>query len=410
MPDPKRRVVLHIGLHKTGTTYIQGVLRANRERLASSGVLYPGGKGRPGHTFAVYDLFGRRPRGADDDRITGQWDAMTRLIADSDLPTAVLSEESTSLASPAQARRAVRSFGDADVHVLVTVRDLGRVALSAWQEDVKTDELWTWREYADALADPGARAKAPARGFWLRQDVPAILDVWTRVVPADRVHVVTVPPAGSDPGELLRRVGSVIGFDADALVEPESWDNVSIGATGTELLRRMNQRLHRRLNQRQYHDVVETDLAPILAAGSDSAGARPDRLRLPDADHTWVSRESERLIEGIRACGVPVIGDLADLRPRFDDSGRPPGEVTDDELLDAAIDALAGLTERFARAKWRRRGRDAGAIGDAAATGARLGSATRSVWFRGKRAAVNLADRNPVAEKALGAYLRLRRR
>jgi hypothetical protein len=419
MPGSKR-VVLHIGLHKTGTTYVQSVLRANRDRLAASGVLFPGGKGQPSHTFAVYDLFGRRPRGTGDDRITGQWEAMTRVVTESDLPVAVLSEEATSLASPAQARRAVRSFGDAEVHVLVTVRDLGRVALSAWQEDVKTDELWTWREYAAALADPNARAKAPARGFWLRQDAPAILDVWTRVVPAERVHVVTVPPAGSAPGELLRRVGSVIGFDADALAEPEAWDNVSVGPVGTELLRRMNTQLHRRLNQRQYHDVVETDLAPILAdagaadagPGGTGAGAAggAGALRLPEADREWVEREAERLIEGIRACGVPVVGDLADLRPRFDGPGRVPGEVTDDELLEVAVTALAGLTERFARAKWRRRGRDAAALGDDAPLTARVGSATRSAWFRGKRAAVNLADRNPVAERALGAYLRGRRR
>jgi hypothetical protein len=408
MPASKR-VVLHIGLHKTGTTYVQSVLRANRERLASMGILFPGGPGQPKHTFAVYDLFGRRPRGTGDDRIAGQWDAMTRLIAESELPVAMLSEEATSLASAAQARKAVRSFADAEVHVLVTVRDLGRVALSAWQEDVKTDELWTWREYADALADPDARAKAPARGFWLRQDATAILDVWIQVVPADRVHVVTVPPAGSPPGELLRRIGSVVGFDPDGLAEPDRWDNVSVGPVGTELLRRMNARLHRRLNQRQYHDVVETDLAPILAGAGAGASGGAGAFRLPEADREWVEREAERLIEGIRACGVPVVGDLADLGPRFDDSGRVPGEVTDDEVLEAAVDALAGLTERFAVAKWRRRGRDAAAVGDDAPTTARLGSATRSAWFRGKRAAVNLADRNPVAERALGAYLRIRR-
>jgi hypothetical protein len=404
MPDPTRRVYLHIGLHKTGTTYVQSVLRANRERLADQGVLFPGGKGQPGHTFAVYDLFGRRPRGTGDDRITGQWAAMTAVVSESELPVAVLSEEATSLASAAQARKAVKSFEPAEVHVVVTVRDLGRVALSAWQEDVKTDETWTWREYADALADPDARAKTPARGFWLRQDVPAILDVWTRLVPADRVHVVTVPPAGSEPGELLRRVGSVIGFDSDSLAEPESWDNVSVGPTGTELLRRINTRLHRRLNQRQYHDVVETELAPILA------GAGGGSMRLPDSDREWVTREAERIIDAVRATGCPVVGDLADLRPRFDDSGRLPGEVADNELLEAAIESLAGLTERFAKAKWRRRGRDTATVGDDAPVAARVGSATRSAWFRGKRAAVSLADRSPVAERALGAYLRRRRR
>jgi hypothetical protein len=403
MSAPSRRVFLHIGLHKTGTTYLQGVLRTNRKRLAGLGVFYPGGKGQPTHTFAVYDLFGRRPRGTGDDRISGQWAAMTKVVTESELPTAVLSEEATSLASASQARKAVRSFEPAEVHVIVTVRDLGRVALSAWQEDVKTDETWTWREYADALTDPDARVKAPARGFWRRQDVPAILDIWTQVVQADRIHVVTVPPAGSPPGELSRRIGTVIGYDAATLDEPDSWDNVSVGPTGTELLRRINQRLHRKLNQRQYHDVVETDLAPILA------GAGGGSMRLPESDREWVTREADRITEGIRAAGCPVVGDLDDLRPRFDDSGRPPGEVADDELLEAAIDSLAGLTERFARAKWRRPGRDAAALGDQAPATARVGSAIRSMWFRSKRAAVNLADRNPVAERALGTFLRSRR-
>src|SRR5262245_64490588 len=132
-------------------------------------------------------------------------------------------------------------------------------------------------------------------------------------------------------------------------------------------------------------------------------------MRLPESDREWVTREADRITEGIRAAGCPVVGDLDDLRPRFDDSGRPPGEVADDELLEAAIDSLAGLTERFARAKWRRPGRDAAALGDQAPVTARVGSATRSMLFRSKRAAVNLADRNPVAERALGAFLRPRR-
>ena len=37
-----RRIFLHIGAIKTGTTYIQSVLRENRERLVEEGVLFPG--------------------------------------------------------------------------------------------------------------------------------------------------------------------------------------------------------------------------------------------------------------------------------------------------------------------------------------------------------------------------------
>jgi hypothetical protein len=36
-----QRVIVHIGLMKSGTTFIQGRLGANRARLAAQGVLFP---------------------------------------------------------------------------------------------------------------------------------------------------------------------------------------------------------------------------------------------------------------------------------------------------------------------------------------------------------------------------------
>ena len=396
----KQRVFLHIGLHKTGTTYLQQVMRANRDLLGRQGVHVPGGRGQPNRTFAVYDLFGRRPRGSGDERIAGQWQAMTTALLGTERSVALLSEEALSLASPAQARKAVRSFSDREVHVIATARDLGRVALSAWQEDVKTDETWTWREYADALADPALRAKSPARGFWLRQDLPAVLDVWAGVLPRERIHVVTVPPPEADPVELLARFGRVVGFDAAALDTDVDWDNASLGAAGTEVLRLANEHLHRRLNQRQYHDVVETTLAPILAAAAGST-----RLRLPDADALWVRREAQRMVTAVRDAAYPVTGHLDDLLPHPQSGGRLPGEASEHELLEVAVVGLAGLTESFALARWSRRRRGAGVD---ASLGARAASTARSLAFRAKRAGVNAADKNLVAERVLGTFLRAR--
>ena len=50
-----RRVFLHIGAIKTGTTYIQTVLRENRERLIEEGVLFPGRRWR-NQVSAVEDV------------------------------------------------------------------------------------------------------------------------------------------------------------------------------------------------------------------------------------------------------------------------------------------------------------------------------------------------------------------
>ena len=55
-----RRVFLHVGLPKTGTTYLQQVVWANRDRLRSAGLFLPG-FGHREHLWAALDLQ-ERPR------------------------------------------------------------------------------------------------------------------------------------------------------------------------------------------------------------------------------------------------------------------------------------------------------------------------------------------------------------
>ena len=75
-----RRVILHIGLPKTGTTYLQTLFAANRSALAEQGIYYPGGPGEPSEYMAAYDLRGQRARGARDHRQVGQWDALCAAV------------------------------------------------------------------------------------------------------------------------------------------------------------------------------------------------------------------------------------------------------------------------------------------------------------------------------------------
>ena len=392
-----RRVFLHIGLHKTGTTYLQNVLRANRAQLADQGVLYPGGAGQPVQVFAVWDLLGRRPRGASDARITGAWAATVDLVNGSDHPTVLLSDEHLSLASPRQARTAVQAFDGAEVHVVVTARDLARVLVSAWQEEIKNRGAWTWQQFAGAVRDPDAAARNPARGFWMRQDLPAILETWQTAVPTERVHVVTVPPAGAPSGVLLDRVASVVGFDPERLTEEPPWTNETVGLAGTEALRRLNERLDNTLNQRQYDRVVKLTIVRILADRTT-----PVPLAVPPEDFGWVRERGQAMIDAVRQRGYPVVGDLAELEP-VPAEGRHPDEVDDAEVLDLTLTALAGLAERYATVWWARKRPDDEVAVDSMR--AKATSNARAVAFQGKRAAAQLADRSPLAAKALGAYL-----
>jgi hypothetical protein len=395
-------VYLHIGLHKTGTTYLQNVLRANREGLRAQGVEFTGGPGEPVQAFAVWDLQGRRPRGVTDKRIGGSWDALVEAVNTCGLPTALISEERLSLCGLKQARKAVTSFPDSDVHVVVTVRDLARVVVSAWQEEVKNDQTWTWQQFADAVKDETRIATSPARGFWLRQDVAKICETWEASVPAERLHIVTVPQSGASPELLLERFASVVGFDAGRLTEQPVWNNETVGVAATEVIRRLNERLGGRLNQRAYDRVIKFTIVQMLARRTETA-----RFGVPEEEMEWVRARAEALVAALRDRDYPVTGDLGELVPRLRPGARRPDDATESELLDTSLDALALLAERYATTWWVRR---SAALDAPHTRSGDLASRARGAIFRGQRTAVGLADRSPAAAKALGLVLKTRDR
>ena len=285
------RLYLHVGLMKTGTTYLQGLWRANHAALAEQGVWYPDDADRLQQRFAVWDLAGRRPRGADDNRIPGAWQRLVDQLAAHRDETVLVSQEYLAPFTRRQARRAVDDLASAghDVHVVLTVRDLGRVLASAWAEAVKNGTTTPWPAYVAAVADPDAVARDPARAFWLAQDAPATVDVWASVVGPERVHLVTVPPAGADRGELLARTGRLVGFDPATMTRPGPGTNDSLGLAATEVVRRLGVLLDGRLNERQLEWVVKRTIQKRLPGAAPALAAAGGRLALSPEQAAWAA-------------------------------------------------------------------------------------------------------------------------
>ena len=397
------RLYLHIGLMKTGSTYLQQVWRANATELAEQGVWFPSGPEEPRVRLAVWDLVGRRPRGASDARVVGQWEALTDAAAARADQRVLISEEYLAARTLRQAKRAVAGFDRHEVHVVVTVRDLGRVLASSWQEDVKSGRTHRWPDFIAAVSDPAEATRDPARGFWMRQDLPRVLEVWSAAAGQDRVHVVTVPQSGAPRGLLLERMGSLVGFDPATLTNPAERTNQSLDAPTIEVIRRLNERLDGRLNQRQYDWVVKRTMETRMPPASSA-----DRLLLPPEHHAWARREAERMVGFVREGGFHVVGDLDELVPEAADAGRVPGRASDSELLDSSLEALAVLAEQAGNAWWFKRRRDQPRVPPSSPL-VRAASAVRGAAFRLRQRGADLADRNRVAAAAMGLYLRLTR-
>jgi hypothetical protein len=360
--------VIHVGLPKTGTTYLQGLLAGHRDELRAGGVLHP--FVRPGAMFhGAVEVRGSHAKfGLTAEQVTGSWSAVCERALSAD-GVAVISHEVLAGATPGQVAAALEPLAGAEVHVVVTARDLGRQATAHWQEEVKLGASWSFAEFerdqlaADTGPDAGPDAGGVRPHFWHAQDFADCLRRWSAALPPERAHLMVAPPPGAPPTRLWERFAAACGIEpslVDTTAAPPA--NPSLGAAEVALLRRVNGLLAGRLDPATYLRVVKREYAERELARR--SGPRP---RTPAALADPFGRATAEWLAAVTAAGHPVHGDPADLTPVVGGPDDPhpddvppsadPAAVT--ELLLARADASAGSAEAGpagrARGLWHRR-------------------------------------------------------
>lgn len=337
-----KKVFLHVGAPKTGTSQLQDLLYINREGLRAKGVLYPAE--RFDHQFlGALDLLDK-PWGGLEAEAGGAWSWLVEQANAFD-GTVVLSHEVFAGATAEQAKSAVAAL-DGEVHLVYSARDLARQIPAEWQEGVKHRRQLTYARFSsDLRAD---QPKTPmAKWFWSVQHWPDVLARWSGSLPADRVHLLTVPPPESPRSTLMQRFLDLFEIDPVWLPLSSERANVSLGAAETALIRRINEMLPAdRLEGPVYrHYVREVLVHQTLAPASASP-----RIQLPPDLAEWVTATTQQWIDELAAAGYDVVGDLDELRPQWGEEPwyDPDAAVAEDEL-GAAYASIETLLLEIAR-------------------------------------------------------------
>jgi hypothetical protein len=334
------RAYLHIGEPKTGTTFLQQVMWRNRTELAAQGVVLPGHHPQD-HYRASQDLRGI-PKLASDPAgsWSGEWEILARQAQQAPR-AAVISHELFSAADTEQADRAVRSLEPADVHVVLTVRDMATLLPAEWQETVKHRNARRWEDWlADVIDRESYSADRRQWWFWRVHDTLAILDIWARHVPAERVHVITVPPRGSGSGLLWQRFASLLDVEPDSVDTGRARPNESLGLPEIEFLRRLNEVLPEEVPDWFYMWNVKEAVAHQALA----ARPRQGRLVLPAERAAWAAKEGEILVAALGESSYDLIGSLDELRsPPATEPSDSPADQPAERVLDAAVHAASAL-------------------------------------------------------------------
>jgi len=327
-----RTVFIHIGLPKTGTTYLQTILWDNRDELIRQGVLLPGFGSRQ-HQWASAVVRGERRLRRRHRDAPAAWDDLVREI-DAWPGTALVSHEFFAGATQEQAARAIAALGDAEVHVVVTARDTVSLVTARWQEFVKNGATTPVDDYPRS-----AQANPRDAWGWDTMDVADVLLRWGDDLPPERVHVLTLPKPTEPRETLWLRFAKLVGIDPSTCDEGGSGANESLGVVEVELLRRVNgdlkgfgSPLRRGVWIRGY--LAQGKLVPRKG---EKFWPSPDRV-------AQLRERGDRAVDLLEAQGYDVVGDLEDLRTPTDlQQRRHPDSVTDAELVDAASATIAAM-------------------------------------------------------------------
>lgn len=352
-----RRVILHIGPRKTGTTFLQRVLHQLAPGLADVGVLYPTRyreRDDYNQVGAVSSLTYNQEARRGNRRIgrgIADWRGLQRQVEafDGDV---ILSAEMIAGLRPEAAMRMLDRLTCQDVSVIVTARDLGRILPSSWQQHIRNGHTEPYRAYLQrrtrerGAGDPrdmqslwdGERHQT----FWRAYAYGALVRRWQGLVGDDSVRVITVPPPGSGVNALWERFIAA----ADVPDLPDTAPDLPLhranaGSTPAEaaVLRAINLEAKRREWSRY---TIKRVHERILASGLLERPGRGEPLHLPSSVLPTVRSWAEADISDLLSTGVRVAGDIDDLRVAA--PARPRAAVTSAAVAQAgAFIALEAL-------------------------------------------------------------------
>ena len=329
-------VLLHIGVHKTGTTAIQAAFADARPELQSLDVVYPG-KLQAQHRAALAVLqrhWGWNTRGG---AVLDQahFDKLAKRVKRT-RGRVVISSEFFCEADEHKAQLVTEALDPDRLHVVVTLRNLGRLLPSSWQQYLKyglTTPYEAW--LTDIFKEPGTSKKSPT--FWRRHDHGAVIERWSRAVGADRVTVLILENV--DRSANFVSFAQLLGIPTEILTSRmDLTSNRSMTASEAALLRALNAQVKQQMQWEDYVRYVRRGVALGMVEGRTPASDE-QRLVTPDWALDAAAEAGQRAADRIAASGVRVLGDLDALRVRIPSDagdGNDPTSVP----IDAAVEAI----------------------------------------------------------------------
>ncbi|MDT0301695.1 hypothetical protein [Streptomonospora wellingtoniae] len=343
------RLVLHIGVQKSGTTYLQQMMQDRTKELAALGALYPvPPRRRPGatrvnyHETASYALLRGEYSWVTEARAAKEqswWENLQKQIRSWE-GTAIVSAEALSVVRSDAARKTIEALGSPDTRVFITGRGLGKLLPSVWQQHIRNGKSSSFHSYLRQLqrqreAGWDAVESDGKAHLWRAFALGGLARRWASIVGTDKVTLITNP--GSPADRLWHRFLEAVELgDTSSISAPDDSTTVHSGVTApeAEVLRTLNSNLA----AAEWPADDARRLRARIIEGFARRPSRGPRLGIPLTYRETVDAWSRADVEDLRNSGVRIVGDTGELRYS---PAAEPAEHTAPDVAEAAGSAAA---------------------------------------------------------------------
>jgi hypothetical protein len=308
-----KRIVIHAGFFKTGTTALQSSLAANRKKLLENGVLYPalssGNADRStGQHRAAWAIKGRHwgweGQGGDQTPIK-VWKRLAAQL-NSFEGASLFSSEFLAELLPEDIARMKADITTKNVQVVFTLRPLVKMLPSQYQQSVKYGMRLDYENWLKRVLN-GDSSMVQNKTFWERHDHPGVIQRWIDAFGAENVTLLVVDE--SQPNLIYETFNEVLGLP-NGLLGPVEEKGLNRSLTWEEicLLLELNKKYDRNLGWGEYAAMIRNGIFRSLSDVPAREGQQ--KLLTPEWAVAQAKEMTSKNISALRAMGIKIIGDL----------------------------------------------------------------------------------------------------
>ena len=307
----EKRLIIHPGFHKSGTTALQEAFALNRPLLRENGIFYPP-IGSKAHHRVAWALT-QRPWGWN--RRGGErtpekyWDRMSSRINGAKEETVILSSEFFSEIDGERIRKIRSEIKGRDIQILFTLRPLAKLLPSSYQQYLKYGITIEYEDWLHAILDkPGESKVSPT--FWKRHSHGKVVARWVDIFGKSNVTLLIVNEA--QPTFLFDEINKFLNLPTGTLNAAPSGSNRSLTMEEISLLLELNRQFPKERVWDEYEVFVRAGYIRHL---TDHVPPAADKARLLTPQ--WAVDKANELGKVIQkellGTGVKIIGDVDSL-------------------------------------------------------------------------------------------------